>query len=487
MLGSKRQGIRRITALGGGALLALLVVAAARRDSARTAPVIALQPVAGGLGPITSVVHAQDRRLYLTIQTGQIIYLRPGSGVPNLFLDIAPLITCCGERGLLSVAFHPRSFENGFFFVNYTDNVGDTVIARYRFPGRPERRRSDEPRDPADDSAALREPQRRPAPVRTGRLPLHRDGRRRLGQRPGLRRAAGRFSARQDAAHRRGPEPGHRAPLRHPSGQPVRGGGGPLDEIWAKGLRNPWRFSFDRVTGDLWIGDVGQGAREEINFQPRSSPGGENYGWKMIEGTLCTNQRRSGCPAESLLRVARISASPFTSTATRRATARSRAATSTAAPSIPQLLVSTSTAITARAGSGRTGSRSRRSCCLLTTFGEDLDGELYLGTSPATLCGSINPNPVPPTPRRTVVAPRAGRGRPASIAAADPARPRADSFGSLAGGSSPAGPDLGPAPHSKKTPVESAARSTPYAAATPVSWRRSEERISIEIGLVSNV
>src|SRR5439155_15416729 len=69
------------------------------------------------------------------------------------------------------------------------------------------------------------------------------------------------------------------------------------DEIWAKGLRNPWRFSFDRLTGDLYIADVGQSAREEIDFQPRSSAGGENYGWKIMEGTLCGVGGSSGCPA----------------------------------------------------------------------------------------------------------------------------------------------------------------------------------------------
>src|SRR5436305_3836746 len=82
-----------------------------------------------------------------------------------------------------------------------------------------------------------------------------------------------------------------------PASNPFRGAGDPPDEVWASGLRNPWRFSFDRQTGDLWIGDVGQDRREEIDFQPASSRGGENYGWKVMEGTLCNSN--ASCPAST--------------------------------------------------------------------------------------------------------------------------------------------------------------------------------------------
>src|SRR4029079_19444369 len=89
----------------------------------------------------------------------------------------------------------------------------------------------------------------------------------------------------------------HGAPYAIPSGNPFAGATPGLDEIWAYGLRNPWRFSFDRQTGDLYIGDVGQGAREEIDFQPAGDPGGENYGWKVMEGTQCGNGGTASCPA----------------------------------------------------------------------------------------------------------------------------------------------------------------------------------------------
>jgi hypothetical protein len=82
-----------------------------------------------------------------------------------------------------------------------------------------------------------------------------------------------------------------------PKDNPFAGQSGWRPEIWALGLRNPWRFSFDRATGDLYIGDVGQDAREEVDFQPRASGGGENYGWKIMEGTLCGVGGSSGCPS----------------------------------------------------------------------------------------------------------------------------------------------------------------------------------------------
>jgi glucose/arabinose dehydrogenase len=82
-----------------------------------------------------------------------------------------------------------------------------------------------------------------------------------------------------------------------PPDNPFAAPGGPRDEIWAKGLRNPWRFSFDRLTGDLYIGDVGQGAREEVDFQAAGGVGSHNYGWKVMEGTQCGGGGTSGCPS----------------------------------------------------------------------------------------------------------------------------------------------------------------------------------------------
>jgi hypothetical protein len=152
-------------------------------------------------------------------------------------------------------------------------------------PGRPEPCRFD--RDCASrDLAALREPQRRHGGIRPQRLCLYRDGRRRLGQRSRQSRARHHPAARQDPTHRRGPTE-RRATLLLATEQSVlRRPLGGADEIYAYSLRNPWRFFFDRSTGDLYAADVGQGAVEKIDIITL----GGNYGWRIWEGTHCTGQ-----------------------------------------------------------------------------------------------------------------------------------------------------------------------------------------------------
>jgi glucose/arabinose dehydrogenase len=143
-----------------------LALLAARPVAAQSS--ISLVPVAQGLGRVTAITHAGDgsSRLFVTRQTGQVVILEGGAVLPTPFLDISGLVTCCGERGLLSVAFHPRYAENGFFYVDYIDVAGNTVVARYSVSaGNPDRA------DPASAHVILtqvqpRQPQGRPAPVR---------------------------------------------------------------------------------------------------------------------------------------------------------------------------------------------------------------------------------------------------------------------------------------------------------------------------------
>ena len=248
-------------------------------------------------------------------------------------------------------------------------------------PGRPGERA-----DPAHDRAALsRTTTAAQLAVRARRLSLHRHGRRRLRRRSRMPGPEAGHAARQDAPHRRRPERRDPALLRHPGLNPFRG---PrrrrADEIWANGLRNPWRFSFDRETGDLWIGDVGQDRREEIDFQPASSRGGENYGWKVMEGTLCSSS--DACPASTpratrppSLRRSSIRPRPALLGHRRLRLPRQRRCRSSAAP--------TSSAISAPACSGPPRARATASRCApspavpqLTTFGEDRNGELYAAT-----------------------------------------------------------------------------------------------------------
>jgi cysteine-rich repeat protein len=224
-------------------------------------------------------------RVFVVEQEGRIRILRNGSLQTTPFLAIEGLVGCCGERGLLSVAFHPAYETNGRFFVNYTDNAGDTVIARYQVSANP---------DLADAGSAviLLTIDQPFANHNGGQLAFGPDGYLYCGMGDG---GAGgdTLEAGQDDATLLAKmlrldvdvetPPYHAVPPANPNAR----AGLPLGLVWAKGLRNPWRFSFDRATGDLYIGDVGQNAVEEIDFQPVASTGGENYGWDVFEGSQC--------------------------------------------------------------------------------------------------------------------------------------------------------------------------------------------------------
>jgi glucose/arabinose dehydrogenase len=209
------------------------------------------------------------------------------------------LISCCTERGLLSAAFHPQYATNGFFFVYYTNTAGNVTIARYAASSG-----SPNLANPASGVVLLTIPHPTNANHNGGQLQFGPDGFLYIGTGDGGSANDPPCNAQRDDVllgkllridvdQNVGSSPFYGIP---PS-NPFVGAGLPLDEIWAKGLRNPWRFSFDRMTGDLHIGDVGQDEREEIDFQPRASAGGENYGWKIMEGTRCGDGGSSGCPA----------------------------------------------------------------------------------------------------------------------------------------------------------------------------------------------
>ncbi|HET8797114.1 MAG TPA: PQQ-dependent sugar dehydrogenase, partial [Thermoanaerobaculia bacterium] len=255
-------------------LLAILLTAACG-GRADDVPVIAFEPVVSGVTRPVAIAHAGDARLFITLQDGRIVIWDGTRLLPEPFLDIRARVTSGGERGLLSVAFHPRYRENGFFFVNYTDLGGDTVVARFKVSAADPNRA-----DPASFRQILFVDQPF-ANHNGGQLQFGPDGFLYIGMGDGGS----------------GGDPGNRAqnlndllgkmlrididaePYAIPPSNPFAGQPGRRGEIWASGLRNPWRFSFDRVNGDLWIADVGQGQWEEIDFQPYTSIGGENYGW----------------------------------------------------------------------------------------------------------------------------------------------------------------------------------------------------------------
>ncbi len=247
---------------------------------------IRLERVVSGLRTPTGIASAHDGsgRLFITEKAGTVRIVRGGELLPQAFLDIRNLVGSGGsEQGLLGLAFHPRYATTGVFFVNYTDRNGDTVVARYRASADPERA------DPASATVVLAVKQ--PAANHNGgHLAFGPDGKLYIGLGDGGG-AGDRFGNAQNPAALLGKmlriDVDAGEPYAIPSDNPFRDRPGYRPEIWALGLRNPWRYSFDRATGDLYIADVGQNAYEEVNFQPASSRGGENYGWPRMEGTHC--------------------------------------------------------------------------------------------------------------------------------------------------------------------------------------------------------
>lgn len=224
-------------------------------------------------------------RLFVVTQTGMIYIAREGVVSDEPFLDLQDRVSkpnltgYYGERGLLGLAFHPRFKENGYYYVNYTDRDGNTVIARYTAPAGA---------DQADSQSELRllTVEQPYANHNGGMLAFGPDGYLYIGLGDG-------GSAGDPQGNGQSLETwlgkilridvDKVEPYAIPAGNPFASQGG-KPEIWAYGLRNPWRFSFDALTGDLYIGDVGQGAWEEVNFLAAGSLGGVNFGWDYREG-----------------------------------------------------------------------------------------------------------------------------------------------------------------------------------------------------------
>ena len=276
------------------ALALLVAVAAAVWPGGRAEAQLTLgfEAVASGLHSPVGVTHAGDgsRRLFILEQAGRIL-IHDGSRVlPSAFLDVSALVSCCGERGLLGLAFHPDYVTNGLFYVDYTNTAGDTVIARYHVSA------DANVADPSSAQILLTIPQPF-ANHNGGQLAFGPDGFLYIGMGDG-----GGVGDPGNRAQNLGELLGKilridvngAAPYVIPATNPFRSTPGARPEIWAYGLRNPWRFSFDRQFGDLFIADVGQDKWEEVDFQPATSAGGENYGWRLMEGTHCYNPS-SGC------------------------------------------------------------------------------------------------------------------------------------------------------------------------------------------------
>ncbi len=267
-------------------------------------PPLTVELVADGLSsPLYVVAPPGDTERLMVLEqfSGQIKVIKNGTVLGAPFLDLGGVIGASGfEQGLLGLAFHPDYETNGRFFVNYTDTSGDTVVEEYAVSSNP-------------DAA-------NPTPVQTiigyaQPFSNHNAGWMDFGPDGFLYISSGDGGSGNDPGNRaqditdqklgkilRLDVDGDDFPTEAsrnyaiPASNPFVGQTGD-DEIWAYGLRNAWRCSFDRETGDFYIADVGQNAFEEINFQPASSPGGENYGWRCREGLQCTGLSDCSCPS----------------------------------------------------------------------------------------------------------------------------------------------------------------------------------------------
>ena len=256
---------------------------------------VGLETVVDGLDAPLAVTSAGDRsgRIFVTEQGGQIRIVRDGKLVASPFLDISTRITSGGERGLLGLAFHPEFPTDPRIFVNYTDANGDTQVSSFRVdPTRPDAA------DPSSEVKILHIAQPY-ANHNGGAVVFGPDGFLYIatgdggsggdphGNGQSLTTLLGKI-LRIDIDRTDGAKP-----YAIPPGNPFVGTADALPEIYLYGLRNPWRISFDRATGDLWMGDVGQSAWEEVDVA-RAGTSGQNYGWNITEGNHCY-QPPGGC------------------------------------------------------------------------------------------------------------------------------------------------------------------------------------------------
>lgn len=294
-----------VAAVAGLALAALASCESdARRTRTPTSPpppsdslTLTLAPVGGTFAaPIFLTAPPNDPRLFVAEKGGRIQVVKNGTKLATPFLDLNPIVSKGGEQGLLGLAFAPDYAASGRFFVSYTDLAGDSRVVRYRVSAA-----NADVADPAPQDTVLTVDQ----PYSNhngGMICFGPDGMLYFGlgdggsggdpsgtgqDRRDLLGSTLRLDVRGDDGYA------------IPADNPYAGGTNPRPELWDYGLRNPWRFSFDRQTGDLWIGDVGQGDWEEVSMSPavagRNAGRGVNYGWRITEGTGCYPPGTTGC------------------------------------------------------------------------------------------------------------------------------------------------------------------------------------------------
>src|SRR5436190_9236971 len=272
-----------VSAIGAAAIVAATAVlsGAATPNAPDSGPAstihVKLTQIASLDQPIAMAIRTGGTGMYVAEKTGKVVVIRGGVVSPKPVLDISSLVSNGGEQGLLGLAFSP---DGQFLYVDYTDTNGDSHVAEYHMRGQ------------RADSSTARQVLFVDQPFDNhngGNILFGPDGYLYIGSGDGGS-GGDPFGNGQSLSTLLGkilrisPYASGTQPYTVPSTNPFVSTSGALPEIWAYGLRNPWRFSFDRSTGDLWTADVGQNNWEEVDFQPAADPGGENYGWNLTEG-----------------------------------------------------------------------------------------------------------------------------------------------------------------------------------------------------------
>ena len=287
-------------------IVQLLFVIACSVSSTVAQPTLTFTAFSSGYSRVIDIRHCNDSRLFMVQQAGKI-FICDSLGVKNTtpFLDLTGICfnpTSVGdERGLLGMAFHPDYKNNGYFYVNYSATVGgilSTYIVRYQVSATDSNLAN---ANSATNILTIAQPYQN---HNGGCLHFGPDGYLYIGMGDG-----GSSNDPQNRAQNltsllgkmlRIDVDNPQAPLAYgiPADNPYASSTTNKKEIWSYGLRNPWKWSFDRIYGDLWIGDVGQNAWEEIDFEALGTPGGRNYGWRCYEGNATTSGvSQTGCPA----------------------------------------------------------------------------------------------------------------------------------------------------------------------------------------------
>ena len=283
---------RRILAAASSLLVAVLIATSAVPAPTQAAISLRLKTIATGIPSPVGMANAGDGsgRLFVLEQRGRIRVITKGGTLRSRpFLEIRGRVSCCGERGLLGIAFHPRFEKNRRFYLAYTDSTGALVVGEYR------RKKAYANRASTKERRILRVPHPGYGNHNAGQLAFGPDGYLYIGTGDG----GGSGDPGENAQNRRrllgkilriAPNVSSATPAyRIPSTNPYAKSTTRRREIWSYGLRNPWRFSFDRSTGALWIADVGQAKYEEVNRALRSAGGGRgsNFGWDQYEAFSC--------------------------------------------------------------------------------------------------------------------------------------------------------------------------------------------------------